>query len=393
MRNIRSFLAFGIWHSALLLAAVPAARGITWADLPSAIQARLAPSGLSASTFDSRIAAIASDARTRVRQGDLEHLVHYVLQSAHFTRLPPIEPALSAKGFVEATRAGTMTRPFPPDVDARVAAFLKDVDAKDRDPRVAYFRALLADAAAGRDRRGVLAAEYARVMAFLYEKEVVLRGRPDAAPLLYQTRGLSTDTAVEAGYSVQAGLAVLHALEPSRRIRRVLIVGPGIDLGPRTGLLEAGPPESYQPWEVIDALIGLGLSTAGDLDVVGADITPRVVDHLRAARQSPPVLHLVSGLQETGTLTLAPDFRAYFSSLGRAIGAVAAAQAPAGHLAKTVTVSRGAAASLHAEPLDIVTERLTGAPFDLIIATNILPYFGDVELTLALSNIAAMLAP
>ncbi len=32
-------------------------------------------------------------------------------------------------------------------------------------------------------------------------------------------------------------------------------------------------------------------------------------------------------------------------------------------------------------------------PFDLVIATNILPYFDDGELMLAMSNIAAMLAP
>ena len=40
-----------------------------------------------------------------------------------------------------------------------------------------------------------------------------------------------------------------------------------------------------------------------------------------------------------------------------------------------------------------MTERLGGKPFDLVIATNILPYFDDGELTLAISNIAAMLAP
>ena len=33
------------------------------------------------------------------------------------------------------------------------------------------------------------------------------------------------------------------------------------------------------------------------------------------------------------------------------------------------------------------------AAFDIIIATNILPYFNDVELMLAMSNIAGMLAP
>jgi hypothetical protein len=64
-----------------------------------------------------------------------------------------------------------------------------------------------------------------------------------------------------------------------------------------------------------------------------------------------------------------------------------------GHLRKIVRIGTAAARALHAESLDIVTQHLTGAPFDLIIATNILPYFDDVELMLAMSNITAMLAP
>ena len=64
-----------------------------------------------------------------------------------------------------------------------------------------------------------------------------------------------------------------------------------------------------------------------------------------------------------------------------------------GHLLKTVRVQSAAARVLRAESLDVVTERLDEAPFDLVIATNILPYFDDAELMLAMSNIAAMLAP
>jgi hypothetical protein len=39
---------------------------------------------------------------TRVRDGEFEHLIHYLLQSRRFTTLPPIEPALSAREYVEA---------------------------------------------------------------------------------------------------------------------------------------------------------------------------------------------------------------------------------------------------------------------------------------------------
>jgi len=52
---------------------------------------------------------------------------------------------------------------------------------------------------------------------------------------------------------------------------------------------------------------------------------------------------------------------------------------------------------LAAEPIDlnIVLERaeMTEGRFDLVVATNILVYYGAFEQTLALQNIAAMLKP
>ena len=363
----------------------PAAAGVRtigWADLPPPVQARLQTSGHTTATFPAFVTSRSREAEARVREGDFDHLVFYVLQSTHFTKLPPIEPALSAKAF---TARGAVPSP----VDARMAAFLRTVASSDADPRVAYFRALIGGVPP-RERRRLLEREYARAMTFLYEKEFVDRSQ---AAQLYQTRGLSTDSAIDAGVALTTGLSIVRALDPSRRIRRVLIVGPGLDLAPRTGMLEAGPPASYQPWQVIDALVGLQLSDLHDLDVIGADINPRVVDHLRQVRVRPPVLRVVSALRESETISYSSDFRKYFSELGHRIGRVRAAPGPAGHLSKIVTVTAQAAAPVRGARLNIVTERLEGPPFDLAVATNVLPYFGDVELALALSNIAAMLAP
>jgi hypothetical protein len=388
-------VAGGLLAAAIALAAP--ARSIRWTDLPAAVQARLEQSGITSATFDGKIGEIDREARRRGREGDLDHLVFYLLQSTHFTKLPPIEPALSARGrmqrAVDRRKTGPPVPPeiVPPDVDERIGAFLKAVDSSDMDPRLSYFRALLADAAR-QDRRAFLQTQYVRAMSFIFTKEFA-SPTPEAVLQLYAKRGLSTDTAVEAGYAVLTGLGVMKGLDPSRRIRRVLIVGPGIDLAPRTGMLDAGPPESYQPWAVIDALVSLGLSGLDDLEVVGADINPRVVAHLRAARQAPPLLRLVSGIGESASLKFAPGYREYFTTLGRAVGSERGGRrAPEGHLSKTVAVGAKAAATLRAEPLNVVTERLEGEPFDLVIATNILPYFANTELTLALSNIAGMLA-
>jgi hypothetical protein len=141
------------------------------------------------------------------------------------------------------------------------------------------------------------------------------------------------------------------------------------------------------------------LSRADDLEVVAADINPRVVAHLRRARGAPPALTLVSGIRESDTVTFSDEYRDYFAGLGRAIGDVEAAPIDATldgidrQLRKIVRIHPATARALRSEILDIVTERLAGAPFDVIIATNILPYFDDVELMLATSNVARMLAP
>jgi hypothetical protein len=404
-----------VFGAAAFQAAPPQARpGVTpiaWADL-APLAGRLEPHGLTPATFAARVEALREANLRRMREGDLDHLVFYALQSSRFTSLPPIEPAVSARSFVDGLQT-SVRQPFlrgdlppsradrlqlPPPVRARLAAFIGALDSKTTDPRLAYFRGLVQTVFPARGERAPgLHREYLRAMRFLYDKEFVAQADgADAVARLYRSRGLSTDTAVEAGYVVFLGLGVVKALSPDRRIRRVLIVGPGLDLAPRTGLLEADPPESYQPWAVMDALVGLGLARADELEVVGADINPRVVEHLERARATPPVLRLTSGLEGTAAVTFSDEYRHYFERLGRAIGTVETASAPpggSGALRKTVRVGPAAAGALRGAPLDIVTGHLAGPPFDLVIATNILPYFDDQALMLAMANITAMLAP
>lgn len=405
MRVLALAAALGLAAGLLAASQAPASRPIVWADL-APLHATLEAHDLTAASFGAFVEKTHADSLRRVREGDLDHLVFYALQSTHFTTVPPIEPALSAKTLVDSLDAATrdafltgradVDPPTPPAVRARVSALLRSLDSPARDSRLTYFQSLVQTTFPDRRAReaGVFRA-YLRAMRFLYQKEFVAqRAGADAVAALYRTRGLSTDTAVEAGYLVSLGLGVVKALDPATRIRRVLIIGPGLDLAPRTALIEDGPPESYQPWAVIDALLSLGLSRADDLEVVGADINPRVVEHLRWAHAAPPTLTLVSEIAESDRISFTPEFRDYFDRLGRSIGEVTAdAAGPAGHLRKTVRVGAAAARALSAEPLDIVTERLVGGPFDLVVVTNVLPYFDDVELMLALDNITSMLTP
>jgi hypothetical protein len=382
---------------------------ITWDNI-SPLGARLQSWRLSGSDFPGYVERIHQQNRQRVREGDLDHLVFYLLQSTRFTGLPPIEPAVSARTLVESLDPSERTAflstskldaaKVPAAVRSRIAALAGALEKPGEDVRLRYFKELVADAVPkGADVKSALASEYLRAMRFVYQKEFLAQRAEhpaDAVADLYRTRGLSTDTAVEAGYLVHLGLAVAKGLRPDRRIRRVLIVGPGMDLAPRTGFREV-PPESYQPWAVIDALVSTGFSSLDDLDVTAADINPRVVAHLRRSAASPPTLHLTSEIAARKGVSFSRDYREYFEGLGARLTMPAKAPAvtedAAGHLEKSVRIGTAAARVLRAEPLDIVTERLPGTPFDLVIATNILPYFDDQQLALAASNIAAMLAP
>jgi Nodulation protein S (NodS) len=374
---------------AVALAIAPPAREIAWDDLAPPVQTILDQRGVTRSAFRDYIAGVRARNQARVREGELDELVYYALQSKSFTTLPPIEPALSARAFVD---AGAVPR----RVEPRVAALLTAIEKGGTDARLRYFREVLARERLPRERRRSFVIEqYRRAMRFLYDKEFVASREADAAAAtgrLYQQRGLSTDTSVEAGYLVDLALAMLHDLEPRRRIARVLIVGPGLNVAPRTGLIDEGEPQSYQPFLVIDSLLRHGLADPTALRVTGADINAHVVEWLRGMVGRPPRLTLVGAVEETDRVRFTDDYCAYFAAAGRSIGVEQAARAaPRGRLAKRVDVGSGVADLLDAAPLDIVVDRLDEV-FDLVVVTNVFPYLTDTDLVLAVANIARMLA-
>jgi SAM-dependent methyltransferase len=393
-----------------LVSGVHAAQSLRWTDLPATVQRRLTILGVHEASFPAFLTDHTRRTTERVRESDWDALIYYALQSTSFTKEKPIEPALDAKAFFEglgeANRVRFLAGAEVPidrvrvDTRRRLKAFAEALEKPASSGRLAYFREVSRDASAGgRALEPRLLSEYVRAARFLYEKEFLAPKRADSAAAvaeLYRERGLSTDTAVEAGYLVHLGLATVAAADHRRRLDRVLIVGPGLDLAPRTGLIEAAEPESPQPYAVIDSLVALGLAGPERLSVVGADINPRVVDWLTGAGQRDVTLTFVTGIGETNAVKFDSGYRSYFAGLGQAIGA--AVPGPplnsrgAGHLMKQLRVSPVSRAVTGAR-LDIVTGRLDGDPFDLVVVTNVFPYFSDVELTLALANIVAMLKP
>ncbi|MDX2029600.1 MAG: CheR family methyltransferase [Blastocatellia bacterium] len=387
-------------------------RQIAWEDLPAALRGVFAREG-----FGARLEGIERATAERERQGEYDHLIFFMLQSERFTRQPRIEPAVSAyeffEGLSEAERAGYLAaagegsdfRRYAGRVSAGVRARMRDllraIEGRTEDERLIYFRGFLRRRAGAASMEN-LSAEYARAMRFLYRKEFASRAiAPEQLAAyvssLYRERGHSTDTQIEANFAVHEALASLKAQSPAMRIRRVLIIGPGMDFAPRTDLMDLFGPQSYQPLAVADSLLGLGLAKAGELRIHCVDINDRVVAHLGGlgARRG-VTLSLLSGVGDRPDRPLTDDFKDYFRKLGRNIGTEAALAVPGRyetHLKKAVRIRPEIAEMISADRLNIITERYQApTQYDLVVVTNVFPYFDAPELALALANIAAMLA-
>ncbi|MBA3439781.1 MAG: hypothetical protein H0T92_07925 [Pyrinomonadaceae bacterium] len=353
----------------------------------------------------------------RERVGESDHLIYFILQSERFTERPKIEPALSAYEFVqnlnaqekaqylsEAARLPPVER-LPASVSARLHDFINQIEKPADDERLAYFKLFVQENRKPfRSSFQYLYAQYARAMRFLYEKEFVSQGITDPRAAtryiasLYQNRGHSTDTQIEANFVVYISLAALKAeLGWARQLNNVLIVGPGLDFAPRTDLIDVIDPQSYQPFAVADALIDLKLADARRLRIHCIDINERVIGYLRRfPRQNPKRLALLSGVADSERQPLSPEYKRYFQALGKQIGTESPLDGLPrkyrSHLKKTLVVGGQAAGMVSAEKLNIVTEREDSSTrYDLVVVTNVFPYFNSTELLLSLVNIEAMM--
>ena len=391
-------------------------RSIRYSDLEPELREFFRKLEVASGTFDKFIHSIEVRTAEREQAGETDQLIYYLLQSSQFTRLPRIEPALSAREFVlrlvPAERAQYLNdRPpylppavkIPKSVVRRIDEFVKALERPTSDERLTYFKSFLQ----GRNNPSgslpqLLAADYERSMKFLYQKEFLAKNvgaskKGSYLASLYQDRGHSTDTRIESSFAVWTALSVLKRLKPSLQLNRVLIVGPGLDLAPRTDLVDLVPPQSYQPFAVADALLSLDLSTADRFEIHSVDIDDKVVQFFRRfPKRDIRKLTILSSYPKIRRSKLSRDYQIYFRRLGEHIGAQVPVQGlPARqnvYMQKSILVRQDVADRITAEKLNIITERYDPSPqYDLIVVTNVFLYFNQTELRLALTNIRSML--
>lgn len=349
--------------------------------------------------------------RARLARGDDDTVVNFLLYGTTFTsaqRLTPEQVAAVA-------RADT---PPADIVAARIEDLINAVAAESRTERVEFARSVLLRhgfdpiSPSGRGRlRTYLADEVRRGPAETLEisrslDAAVTRNDPDAVLLdrtAFSARGLSSDTSILVDFGIDEALRAAHerGLLTAGGVRRVGIVGPGLDFTDKDAGYDIYPIQTVQPFAVIDSLLALGLAGAGQLQVTAFDLNPRIIRHLEQARDRavagrPYALALPRNLD----LAWHEELVAYWERLGAAIGAPAAdigVPPSAGNVrVRAVHVRPDIVRAVTAAELNVVLQRL--APlrpderFDLIVATDILIYYDTFEQSLALLNLARMLS-
>lgn len=223
----------------------------------------------------------------------------------------------------------------------------------------------------------------------------------------FEERGISLDTNLWPDYDLDAHLRAMAekgALKPGS-VRRIAIVGPGLDFVNKQQGYDFYPPQTIQPFAVLDSLVRLKLTDPATVELYTMDISSSVNVHIEralknAAAGKPYVLQLPWYQAGRWTDDFRTAFVSYWTNLGSMIGkpvpAIPVPQGAEGIASRAIAVPPAIVRRITPLDLNIVYQRLELAPeerFDLIIGTNVFVYYGAFEQSLVRANVASMLKP
>lgn len=354
------------------------------------------------------------DVRARLEQGDEDTIVNWLLFGTSFTSRPR-----AVLGAVESGAAGDSQEVLRRTIElisARLDDLIVALASPGADERRLFARAFLERkgfrfaTAADRDAVGqYLLAAVIRVAGEQEQIDQELGATSGGDPRtefvqrsrLFRTRGLSLDTSLMPNYSIEQALAAMKArgLLKDGAVRRVAIVGPGLDFADKDVGFDVYPQQTLQPFAVLDSLQRLNLAPSpGGSEIVLLDISPRIIDHVTRARAAAAKnIGYTLNLPLPRSTPWLPEVRSYWQTFGDRIGAPARATtskavAAAAEL-RAVRARPSAVRRMSVLDLNIVTERVDGEAFDLVIATNVFVYYDVLGQALAMANVEAMLKP
>jgi hypothetical protein len=325
--------------------------------------------------------------RSRIIRGEEDTLVNFILFGVSFTNRPRISPA------------------DPVFVSERIDDFLKAIEVPSTD-RLKSLQNLLAQLGydtrqvAQRDRlRRYLSDSVSRYLAEWRQYQAAASSKSSAS--LYKTRGLSTDTDFRPNYAIEQGLSEVKRRGLLKSVKRVAVIGPGLDFTDKDAGFDYYPLQTLQPFAVIDSLLRLDMARSSELRVSVFDISSQTLDHvnqavIRARSKQAYTLQLV--LDRTQPWNAAAT--SYWRRMGERIGSETAPLPAPPQIQsvdrRAVRIRRELVALLEPQSLNIVSQHVEAPAeekFDLIVATNIFVYYDRFELALALLNVESMLSP
>jgi hypothetical protein len=347
-----------------------------------------------------------ADIRARLDRGDEDSILNLLLFGTSFTRLPramtdvsSLRTTRSTDDIVQGRLADLVAGMAQPGLNERLQFARTVLERRGIDPSTAEGREQVRTYLLTAMTRAAGEVEsYART---LDAARAQGRGELAVRSTLYRERGLSSDTSIRPDFAIYQTLDALRAkgLLGTRSVRRVAVIGPGLDFTDKAGGYDFYPQQTTQPFAVIDSLLRLKLAQEDRLTMTTLDLNARVNDHLRAAqRRAAGQGSYVVSMPRERDAGWAPALLGFWKSVGANVGdATRAMAAPDGVDLRAVRIRPGVVRSLQVRDLNVVVERLDPLPdaerFDLVIATNILVYYDVFEQSLALANIAAMLRP
>lgn len=346
--------------------------------------------------------------RRRLERGDEESVVNFLLFGTTFTKV---------KRATERDLAQLTLRPTgtTASITRRIEDLIAGIESPGANERLQFARQLVErqgmdpTTAAGKEKIRRYVTE--SLMRFSTEAAILSAKRLNDPSIglddrltRFRDRGLSSDTSVYAGFAIERALEALKAegLLGAGSVRRVAIVGPGLDFTDKHEGYDFYPQQTIQPFAVIDSLIRLGLATPDQIRMTTFDLSPRINHHLEAARQRARAngaytLELPRNMNPPWTSSFVTYWKRLGDRIGETVAAVAVPPGAGSVQLRAVRVRPAVVLSIVPQDVNIVLQLFEplGADerFDLIIATNILVYYNVFEQSLALANVAKMLRP
>ncbi len=223
----------------------------------------------------------------------------------------------------------------------------------------------------------------------------------------FKDRGISTDSNLYPDYMIQVHLKHMmdQGLLKPGSIRRVAIVGPGLDFVNKNSGSDFYPPQTTQPFAVIDTLARLKLADPATVELYTFDISSRVNRHLAKAHSEAAAgkwytIQLLSSPSDQWNKDYAAGFLDYWQKLGSEIGKPAnkipVPEAASDIWNRAISVRPAVVERVTPEDMNVVFQTLTlpaDKQFDLVIGTNIFVYYASLEQSLARANIGSMVKP